>query len=127
MDEWRLVRKVRGKYVRGLLDLLILSSLRKKEMSGYEVIGRVHKTVGTLLSPGTVYPVLNSMEQMGLMKGTMSGRKRLYCLTVKGESVYESLALEFSKIVKNILLLQTTTEGVTLNRIQARGYSSYSS
>lgn len=38
-------------------------------LSGYDVIMFVHKKFGILLSSGTVYSVLYSMERNGLVRG----------------------------------------------------------
>ncbi len=103
--ELRIVERARNKYVRGMLYLVILASLRNKEMSGYDMIGLIHKTFDLLLSAGTFYPILKSMEQEGLIRRTRSGGKRLYRLTEKGKSLYQSLLLEYEKIVSKFSFL----------------------
>ncbi|MCP8314360.1 MAG: PadR family transcriptional regulator [archaeon] len=106
-SEWRVIKKARGKYVKGLLDLLILTILKEREMSGYDLIGYVYRTFEVLLSPGTLYPMLDNLEDMGLIEGIDQGRKKLYKLTNKGEVLCRSLSLEYMKITSRAAFLQT--------------------
>ncbi len=54
-------------------------------MSGYDVIKFIHDKFGMLLSSGTVYSLLYSMEREGLINGVQNSRKRVYTLTEKGK------------------------------------------
>jgi len=105
-SEWRVIKKARGKYVKGLLDLLILTNLKERDMSGYDLIGYIHRTFEVLLSPGTLYPMLDNLEHMGLVEGMNQGRKKLYRLTSKGEILCRSLSLEYMKITSKATYLQ---------------------
>jgi DNA-binding PadR family transcriptional regulator len=105
-SEWRIVQRFRIKYVTGLVNLVVLASLKNKKMSGYDMLGLVHRTFDLPLSPGTLYPVLKSMEKEGLIMGVMNGRKRLYELTTKGESLYKSLSQEYERIISKTSFLR---------------------
>jgi DNA-binding PadR family transcriptional regulator len=59
--------------------------LRKYPMSGYDVISFAHKKFKILLSPGTVYSSLYSLERGGLVKGENIQGKRVYTLTEHGK------------------------------------------
>jgi DNA-binding PadR family transcriptional regulator len=83
--ERALVKTTMQRMVISFLDLIILSQLRFKNMSGYNVIGFMHVNYGILLSPGTVYSTIYSMERRGLIEGTHNnGRSQCYKLTEKG-------------------------------------------
>lgn len=112
-NEWRVIKKARGKYVKGLLDLLILTILREREMSGYDLISYIHRTFEVLLSPGTLYPMLNNLEHMGLIEGIEQGRKKLYRLTSKGEVLCRSLSSEYLNIISRTAFLKTNEEAKT--------------
>lgn len=75
--------------MRGHLKLVILSSLEEKDMSGSEIIEKIHKEFGWKPSCGSVYPVLNFLEEEKLAKVTSSGNKshkKVYSLTLQGKS-----------------------------------------
>jgi len=40
---------------------------------GYEIIAIVHKEFGVLLSPGTLYPLIHSLEAQGLIESSPTG------------------------------------------------------
>src|SRR3989337_2094370 len=67
------------------MELLILAEMKKGALSGYDVIGLVHKKFDVFVSSGTVYSLLYSLERDGLIKGVWDDRKRVYELSEKGE------------------------------------------
>jgi DNA-binding PadR family transcriptional regulator len=64
--------------------LIALEELKKGEMSGYDLVFRLHNKYDLLVSPGTVYALLYSLERQGLIKGKMEDRKRVYEITNSG-------------------------------------------
>jgi len=85
------------------MDLLILLRLRKKPMSGYDVITLIFENFYFLPSSGTIYSTLYALEREGLVKGCWSGKKRLYTLTAKGEEAAR-MALTLSSSIENLIL-----------------------
>jgi len=72
--------------LKNFIDVLILNSLKKEgAKSGYDIIGLVHEKFGVLMSSGTIYAKLYSMERDGLIKAEWNSRKRVYRLTERGE------------------------------------------
>jgi len=80
-----MLEELRRKVIKSFMDILILTELRKGSLSGYDIIGFLHKRYGILMSSGTIYSLLYSMERDGLIKGHWNTRKRVYTLTEKGE------------------------------------------
>jgi len=71
--------------IKNFLDIMILAKLRNSSpLSGYDIIEFIHKKFGVLISPGTIYAVLYSMERKGLIKGELIQGKRTYMLTGQG-------------------------------------------
>jgi DNA-binding PadR family transcriptional regulator len=71
--------------IKDFLDIIILAELRKSSsLSGYDVLDLIHKKFGVLISSGTVYSALYSMERRGLIEGELTEGKRVYKLTEKG-------------------------------------------
>lgn len=104
----RIAERLRRRAVKSFMDILILSELKKAPMSGYDVISLIHKRFGILVSSGTVYSLLYSMEREGLIKGISSRRKRVYILTEKGEQnikVITKANEELQSFLRNMLVL----------------------
>jgi DNA-binding PadR family transcriptional regulator len=103
--------KLRGRVIKSFMDILILTELKKQSMSGYDVMGLLHKRFDVLVSSGTVYSLLYSLEREGLIKGVQNQRTRVYELTEKGErdiKVINKANEEIQGFLKNISLLNAT-------------------
>lgn len=91
-------REIEIRVVKNFLDILILTEMKKQSgLSGYDVIGFVNETFGGMLSPGTVYATLYSIERKGLIKGVPEGRKTVYKLTDEGREVITQMMANFNK------------------------------
>lgn len=80
-----LVEKLHKRAIQNFMDILILTEIKNRSLSGYDVIGLIYRKFGILMSSGTVYSLLYSLERDGWIKGTSKQRKRIYQLTEKGE------------------------------------------
>jgi DNA-binding PadR family transcriptional regulator len=81
-----IVERLQRKALRNFMDILILTEMKKEaSLSGYDVIGLVHKKFGVLMNSGTVYSLLYSLERDGLIKSVWDHRKRVYELSDRGE------------------------------------------
>jgi len=101
--------KLRRRVIKNFMDILILSELKKGPMSGYDIIGLIHRRFGVLVSSGTVYSLLYSMERNGLIKGVWNQRKRVYILAEKGEQNIKVLTKaneEIQSFLRNMLMLK---------------------
>jgi DNA-binding PadR family transcriptional regulator len=93
------------------MDILILTEMKKSPLSGYDVISLVHKKFDILVSSGTVYSLLYSLERDGLVKGVWNDRKRVYELSEKGEQNIEVITKaneEIQNFLRNISHLNAT-------------------
>jgi len=72
-------------------------------MSGYDVISYIHNKFRLLVSSGTVYSLLYSLERQGLIQGIWNERKRVYTLTDKGRKTIEAI-LNANDKIKSFLL-----------------------
>ena len=86
-----MLKRMERRIVRSFLDILILSELRKRCMSGYDIIAFIHRKFRILISSGTVYSLLYSLEREGLIQGRWNQRRRVYSLTEKGEKTIRAL------------------------------------
>ncbi|MGQ9787721.1 MAG: helix-turn-helix transcriptional regulator [Candidatus Hadarchaeaceae archaeon] len=84
-------------FVKRHLETIVLSILREHPMCGYDVIKTIYQRYYASISQGTVYSLLYSLEDRGLvtlMKGE-SMRSKLYVLTEKGRALAESRINDF--------------------------------
>ena len=83
--EAEILNEFHERFVRSFIDILILAELKKRNpMSGYDVITFIHTKFHLLMSSGTVYNILYSLERRELIKSIQTSRKRVYKLTDKG-------------------------------------------
>jgi len=103
LDRGSLIRQLRKRTIRNFIDLLILFNLRRRPMSGYDVMMQIFEDFGFLPSSGPVYSTLYSLEREGLIKGCWDGKRRIYALTLKGKEVAR-IFLTLSGSVENLIL-----------------------
>jgi len=68
-----------------MLSFLILFLLSKKSMHGQQIAEEIGKRKGVKPSPGTIYPALKALKEMGLIKEKKSGKNIVYTLTDDGK------------------------------------------
>jgi DNA-binding PadR family transcriptional regulator len=90
--ETEVVNTTYERFLKEFMDILIMVRMREGETSGYDIITYFHRKFDFLVSPGTVYSVLYSMERNGLIKARGVNRKRIYTLTSKGEAVIKAIS-----------------------------------
>ncbi len=84
--------------------VLVIFLLNERGLTGYEIISSIGERVGKKPSNGKIYPFLNKLEDLGvvrLSKEDEDGRCRgTYYLTDKGRKLHEDLVHR----LKNIFL-----------------------
>lgn len=105
----KIVEDLRRRALKTFMDILVLAELQKKPSSGYDIIGLIHKRFDILMSSGTVYSMLYSLERDGLVNADMENRKRVYTLTAKGEQILDSVCRangEIHSLLNNLISQQ---------------------
>jgi DNA-binding PadR family transcriptional regulator len=90
------------RFLKEFMDVLIMVKMAEGETSGYDVISYFHQKFDFLISPGSVYSVLYSMERDGLIKARGTDRKRVYTLTPRGETTIKTIR-ESSQVLESLL------------------------
>ncbi len=98
MEKSMFLRTMHRRVIKCFSDILILSELRKGPLSGYDVIEYINTKFHVLLSSGTVYAILYSLERNGLISGSWDQRRRMYHLTPKGEDTLKAILSTNDKI-----------------------------
>ena len=90
-SETKIVKAMNQRAIKNFLDIIVMAKLRNGVLSGYDFISFVHSKYHFLLSSGTIYSLLYSLERKGLIKGAWTERKRVYNLTEKGTKTIETI------------------------------------
>jgi DNA-binding PadR family transcriptional regulator len=77
--------------------------LRQNSSHGYALIADIHKQFDVLLSPGTLYPLLYSLEKKGMISIEQDGRRKNYILTEKGLVQSDKVISIFSSQINQLL------------------------
>lgn len=84
---------------KGFLKNYILAILKEQELHGYGIIKRINKETGFWKpSPGTIYPILNSLLNEKIIKEKIKDNKKIYSLTKKGIKIAPKLETIISKV-----------------------------
>ncbi len=96
--EIRVLREMQERIIKEFMDVVIMTELRNGPLSGYDVISYINAKFNILVSSGTVYSLLYSLERNGLVEGIWHERKRTYKLTDKGEETIATILGNQEKI-----------------------------
>ena len=88
--------------MRGMLGFLILFLLSKKSMHGQEIAEEIAKRKGERPSPGTIYPALRTLRELGFIieDSKRDGKIIVYSLTQRGKN---ALIIAKRKFVRTFL------------------------
>jgi DNA-binding PadR family transcriptional regulator len=93
----------RRRFKRGMLRWVLLKVLDEGERHGYDFM-RFLQTRGWSSGPGSIYPLLASLEAEGLVQGRDEGGRRVYTITDEGRRVLREDAppwFQFTDIFEN--------------------------
>ena len=96
--EAKILKNIHERMIKNFMDIIIMSELRNAPLSGYDVISYINNKFSILVSSGTVYSLLYSLERNGLVEGVWVEKKRTYKLTEKGEKTIATILNAHEKI-----------------------------
>jgi DNA-binding PadR family transcriptional regulator len=86
------VTHLRRRTITRFMDICILRELEQEtSISCYDAMLLIHKKFGVLISPGTVYSAVYSLERRGLVGCTQNHGRAVYMITEKGKEMLEDL------------------------------------
>ncbi|ALC90620.1 PadR family transcriptional regulator [Bacillus sp. FJAT-18017] len=107
--------EIRKEWLKGYIDVIILSLLVDEDLYGYEMSKKMKKVSGNsfVLKEGTLYPALKRLETKLLIEGYWTdsegaARRKYYRITSTGIEEFKSSQNEWL-VLKNIL--QSFLEG----------------
>lgn len=83
-------KKFIDKIIKTNREIFIMSSLLDRHMCGYDIIKDIFLRCNVFLSQGTVYPILYSLEEKGILQAEHSKsdmRSKKYSLTSRGREI----------------------------------------
>ena len=89
-----IIKDLRERIIKSFLDIIVLVELKEKPQGGYDIITGINEKFKFLMSSGTVYALLSSLERDGLVQGHSGANKRIYTLTDKGNFKIETIMKE---------------------------------
>jgi len=77
---------------KGVLELCILNDIRNRKMYGYEIVRRLRKIDGLIISEGAIYPILSRLKRQGFVETSIQESaegppRKYYKLTPEGEQM----------------------------------------
>lgn len=92
-------------FKKGVLELLVLSLLHKRDFYGYELVEHISRDIS--ISEGTIYPLLRKFRNEGyvdtyLQESQAGPPRKYYKLTTKGKEVYEVMEVEWQAFIKGV-------------------------
>jgi DNA-binding PadR family transcriptional regulator len=101
--KWELLEeRIVTRHVKTFLDIVVLAMLNSKPMYGYKLIAAVHREFGVLLSPGSLYPLLHSLEDNKLIESRFQRGKIVYAVTSKGKKKFQNVFLAYKTAMRKM-------------------------
>ncbi len=94
-----------AQYKKGVLELCVLSLLKKRDRYGYEISDRLSKQID--IADGTVYPILRKLKSEGLLTTYLQEEsggppRKYYSLTELGRESYEKDRAEYLGFAQSV-------------------------
>ena len=102
------------KMVKDNLETIILALIQRRPMCGTDIIGNIHLEFNVLLSPGTIYPLLHTLEEEGLLISEKYGKAKTYVPAKDAELRIRRLVdehIQARKLLNHYLQHTPTIEG----------------
>ena len=95
-------------YKKGVLELCVLSLLKKQDRYGYEISDCLSRQID--IADGTVYPILRKLKSDGLLTTYLQEEsggppRKYYSLTQLGRETYEKDRQEYLNFAQSIRML----------------------
>lgn len=102
------------KMVKKNLETIILTLVQREPICGTDIMKTIHLEFNVLLSPGTIYPLLQSMEEKGLLAFEKIGKAKTYAPANDAELRIKNLLnerIQAHQLLNQYLQHKPTIEG----------------
>ena len=81
---------------KGVLELCTLNHIRNRKMYGYEIVRKLGKIEGLIISEGVIYPILSRLRRQGLVETSIQESpegppRKYYKLTQEGKQMVRQM------------------------------------
>ncbi|TRZ67789.1 MAG: PadR family transcriptional regulator [Methanothrix sp.] len=97
-----------SRIIKNNLDVVVLATLAKKPVCGYDLIKDIFSKYNVCLSQGTVYPLLYVLREKGVLQVEFAKsdmRTKVYYITTDGEEFVREELNEFVTAVEVVMSL----------------------
>lgn len=94
----------RERFMRGRLNVLILDVINERPRHGYDVMKAIEEKSYGFYAPsaGSVYPILQALEDRGLVTSSLENGKKIYTITEGGKQELNESAETFASMRKRL-------------------------
>ncbi|MBI2076385.1 MAG: PadR family transcriptional regulator [Candidatus Aenigmarchaeota archaeon] len=89
--------RIIGEIELGLLQMQVLWVLNRKPSHGYDIMKQMQILKTTKVTQGTLYPTLQRLVDLGLIKRHNQERKIVYTITDKGKKTMNDACTDFTR------------------------------
>ena len=108
-SEKKILEEINERIIKNFLDIVVMAELKKQSLSGYDFMALINKRFNILISAGTVYALLYSLERKKLIESSEEEKKRIYKLTANGTKTIDIILTDCSKIEGFLANILTST------------------
>lgn len=92
---------------KGVLELMIMSSLAEREYYGYELIERLRSSVGVEIGDGTLYTILTRLQNEAFIRHRWENpdrgpARKYYALTKEGRAALAAMRAIWSDMIRAV-------------------------
>ena len=104
---------------KGSLKIIVLRLLHKEDLTGSEIINQINEKTGFWKpSPGSIYPLMNELNEKKLVELKQDKNQKIYSITPEGKKILEKLRAEREKVIETIINdLKNAWNGVNKNEL----------
>jgi PadR family transcriptional regulator PadR len=98
-------REFIDRIVKANRDVIVLSVIAETPMCGYDLIKEIFERYNVFLSQGTIYPILYSLEEEGILRaeyGKGNMRTKIYSITSQGRHIVDKKFDDFINAMEHI-------------------------
>ena len=104
--------RFKQRLVSGLFDLIVFGILLDGGHGAFDIIHLISKRFDTLISPGTLYPRLRTLEKLELISEASDGRRKIFMLTPQGRQVISLAREEYDRLHSSVIMLTSHERGI---------------
>jgi len=109
------LQKWRTQLRKGLLDLLVLNFLKRREYYGYDLVQELKQIDGLRMREGTIYPILARMQEDSLVRSETrpsdAGPPRKYFgITAAGRKAVEQMNQHWQLVERAVEIAMRRTQ-----------------